>query len=215
MESAPYIDIHTHSKDKGDHLKVISLFLGEPYDELNDNPFTVGIHPYQLSDSMFDNLEQLLSQYQNRFIALGEAGLDRSINTPIGLQISIFERQLNIALQVGKPVIAHCVKAYSDFLELLKKYSSVTVLFHAYNGKGNTTEQLLKRNSLFSLGMRELNTRNGTEQVRKIPLDRLFLETDDSSDDIYETYATAATIIGIEITELKEIIFSNYKRHFA
>ncbi len=53
------------------------------------------------------------------------------------------------------------------------------------------------------------------EAARNIPLERLFLETDDSDITIEQIYTTASAALGIPQEQLKEQIYHNYIRVFG
>ena len=78
-------------------------------------------------------------------IAIGECGVDRAIETSIELQQTIFEQQIELAEQVQKPLIIHCVKAFDILLFLKKKYKiTVPIIVHGYKNKPEQLKQLDK-----------------------------------------------------------------------
>ena len=59
-----------------------------------------------------------------------------------------------------------------------------------------------------------LGIRYNEDSLRVIPLDRLFLETDDSETDICQVYERAARTLGISVIKLTEQIQHNIKKVF-
>jgi TatD DNase family protein len=208
--NAPLVDLHTHNRDKGDHLKVVSLFLGDS--KPKELPFSVGIHPYHANTSL-DDLPLRFEMYQE-MVAVGEIGLDRTIDIPIDVQHRAFTKQIEIAIARNLPVILHCVKAYADMLSILKRYPNHPFIFHAFDAKGNILESLLKFNCYFSVGMRELTRPKAAERIKKIPTDRLFLETDDGNSPILTVYQCASSLLDTEVEPLAKQLYINYKRLF-
>lgn len=213
MERLPFVDIHTHHKDKGDHLRVVSFFLSDAANVAGAGPYSIGIHPYHVAEEN-GSLVEILSQLPYPPIAIGETGIDHTIATPISLQMEVFLQHLKIAKHYQLPVIVHCVRGYSDILGAIKSYPKLTYILHAFEAKGNTVDSFIKYNVYFSFGARELNRPQGAENIRKIPLDRLFLETDLGGDSIEDVYKQASSLLSIPIPKLKDIIYLNYKRIF-
>ena len=77
---------------------------------------------------------------------VGEIGLDK--NKPnMEQQIIIFQKQLDIAIELKRIVFIHCVGAWDKILYVLKQYkkSSIpTMIFHAFNGNDDIIKYLLK-----------------------------------------------------------------------
>jgi TatD DNase family protein len=173
----------------------------------------VGVHPwfshlFQLKET----LEHLKKAVQNpKVLAIGEIGLDRAHGPALQNQLSWFEAQLILAEKANKPVIVHCVKAYSELPFFLKKYKGPFVL-HGYNGNKQQTRDLLKFPQVyFSLGERLFSADpQKVEGFLNIPTHRLFFETDTAGISIEEIYAKYSLLSGIPQMELKQLLWKNY-----
>jgi TatD DNase family protein len=205
---APFVDIHTHNQSRSNHIKVVSYFLGDNIDKV-EGPICIGVHPWY-SDISSSDLESRFAPYLGRIVAIGEIGLDRAIQIPIKKQVDLFVSQLNIAQKHQLPVVIHCVKAYSDILAIIPKYKELTYIFHGFYTNEHILSNLLSYNSYFSVGIRELERPRGAALIKSISINRLFLETDESSTNIEEVYNAASMATGIEITELREQLYCNY-----
>lgn len=209
---APFIDIHTHNQSRSSHVRIVSAFLGDDIHEI-ESPICVGLHPWH-SDSSGSDLESQFTPYLERMVALGEIGLDRSIKVPIKKQAELFIVQLDLAQKHHLPVVIHCVKAYSDILAVMPTHKELTYIFHGFYANEQILKSLLPYNSYFSMGLRELQRPKGTALIRSIPINRLFLETDESRTAIEDVYNTASEATGIDITELRKKLYSNYTHLF-
>lgn len=213
-----YIDIHTHNTQNTDNLDFMVQNLMIPEASIPAHGFlSAGIHPWHSHLFESENLNPLLEKYldNKRMIAIGECGLDRSIDTPIEHQINIFIQQLKLAQKHHKPLIIHAVRTYSEILQILKQQKfQYPVIFHNYQGNIQQTSALCKSDSYFSLGERALNHPKINERLRAIPPDRLFLETDTSAVPIQNIYLRAASILNIEAAVLAKQIFNNFKNVF-
>ena len=105
---------------------------------------------------------------------------------------------MNIAVSFHKPVIIHCVKAYSELLEILKKYNiKIPSIIHCFNENEQIAEQLMNYKICFSFGKSILNAESKAAKVfKQLPPDRVFFETDDSELSISDIYKKAAELSG-------------------
>jgi len=203
---ADYIDIHSHKK--GNKTSSVFAIFNSPLsaDIPANNFFSTGCHPWDVGETTIAFIEEQLNSIigNDKLIAIGEIGLDRHIETDIEIQKEAFETQLNIAIKNKKPVIIHCVRAYSDLMSILKnRRIEIPMILHDYNGNRIQTEKLLTFNCYFSFGKSLFQDRiKLNETFRKIPLNRLFLETDDSNITIESVYAKAAEIRSISLSQL-------------
>ena len=156
----------------------------------------------------------LRSSQNDEFFAIGEVGLDKVHKETFERQIDVFEEMIRLSESYRKPVIVHCVRAYSEIIEVRKKMrATMPWVIHGFNSSVETMRQLLRYDMYISLG--EVLYRNENQAVKilnSIPIDRLFLETDVSGRDIRDVYAKAATLMGCDIEFLENKIFENYGR---
>lgn len=114
-------------------------------------------------------------------VAVGECGLDKMIATPMELQQQLLAIHIDIANQLHKPLIIHCVRAHNELITLLKKHKTTFGgVIHAFTGSYETARQYVDMG--FSLGVGGAITYERAQKTRvavtKIPLEYLLLETD-------------------------------------
>ena len=145
---------------------------------------------------------------------IGEVGLDKVHKETFEKQIEVFEEMIKLSESLRKPVIVHCVRAYSEIIEMRKKTkATMPWVMHGFNSSVETMRQLLKYDIYISLG--DILYRNENQAVKilkDIPVERLFLETDVSGRYIRDVYAKAASLMGCEVEFLCNKIFENYGR---
>jgi TatD DNase family protein len=203
------VDAHSHSKESVDGvIKVLSSDYFNGDTEIPESHFTIGLHPWWVQKRPMDWLEKIDELYQNdNCIALGEMGLDRSIETDFGLQKQILLAQLRLAKEVNSPyVVLHCVKAYSDILSCVKisRYQG-KLFFHDFNGNEEILKQCLQYDSYFGFGVKLYKENTSAYKVfQSVPKDRVLLETDDQSEYTIEDFYEKS---GMD----KEQIYSNFK----
>ncbi|XP_034962451.1 putative deoxyribonuclease TATDN2 [Zootoca vivipara] len=119
-------------------------------------------------------------------IAFGEMGLDYSYkcSTEVSTQHKVFERQLNLAVSLRKPLVIHCRDADDDLLEIMKKCvpKDYKIHRHCFTGRYSAIEPLLDYFPNLTVGFTALLTypsaTEARDSVQKIPLSRIVVETD-------------------------------------
>ncbi len=197
------VDIHTHSAHSKDHsLAVRNLTFNEAEDFFKSDKqafCSVGIHPWHVDSSSEDMLSKLEEwSKDNRLIAVGECGLDKNSSAGFENQTSIFEAQIIISEKSNKPLIIHCVGYFNELLELKKKWNpSQLWIIHGFRGKPELAAQVLKSGCALSYG-----EHFNAESVSLTPIEKLFIETDESKLVISEIYQNIATQKACKIKDL-------------
>ncbi|XP_059014460.1 putative deoxyribonuclease TATDN2 [Mustela lutreola] len=119
-------------------------------------------------------------------IAFGEMGLDYSYKctTPVPQQHRVFERQLQLAVSLKKPLVIHCREADEDLLGIMKRRvpPDYKIHRHCFTGTYPLIEPLLKYFPNMSVGFTAVLTYSSAwetrEALKMIPLDRIVVETD-------------------------------------
>lgn len=148
-------------------------------------------------------------------LAIGECGLDKVTTTPFDLQQQVFIQQIQWASQIQKPLIIHCVRAYDEVLQLLKAYQpGVPVIFHGFNKSVQLAQQVIHAAHYLSFG-EALQKENIQKTFGELPIEKLFLETDDSDLSIKEIYQLAAKARSISEESLSLQLQKNIVRVFG
>jgi len=213
-----YLNFHTHSKTGSkENIEIFNIIVGrDKLDVTEDSSvsFSAGIHPWYTDESAYANqLKELEALAQSASVkVIGECGMDRLKGPDLKVQQQIFEEQIKLAERVNKPLVIHCVKCFSELLEIHKRLKpKVAMALHGFNNKPEVGNQLLKADFYFSIGTAILREgSNAAEFLKDIPSERLFLENDDQEIAIEDVYEAAAAIRKTTVNELKDIIFANW-----
>lgn len=221
----PYINIHTHRR-RGEGVEVVSVMAGRSAREaaraagmedvgsaLPAPPFSVGVHPWQLPAMDAESLEEALCEMETApASAIGEIGLDYAIDGDCNGQIEVFAAGLRIAGERRLPAILHCVRAFEPTMEILAGFSLPAVIFHGFIGSREQAARAVRSGYYISLDERSLHSPKTLEALRETPLERVFLETDDSPVAIAEIYSRTAEILDLSCERLVRTINENYAR---
>jgi TatD DNase family protein len=213
-----FINIHTHFKKLApDEFCIRNMYLHKKITDLSSLNYyvSVGLHPWYVNSMSLticaDTLIEVASHHN--VIAIGEIGLDKSIETPLPLQIQYFEIQLNVARALQKPIIVHAVKSYSEFIPYLKK-SKTPFIFHQFRGNLQQAIELIKLGAYLSFGKLLWDDKIAAV-FEQLPLNHLFFETDTASRlTITDVYNQAAKLRKLHVDDLTQMTHQNFKELF-
>lgn len=96
----------------------------------------MGLHPDEIGDLTDELLGEIREDMKNpKVLAVGEIGLDYYWNKEEQeLQKAAFRKQINLALECGKPVVIHSREAAADTLEILREMYGKGSLWEALHG---------------------------------------------------------------------------------
>ena len=158
----------------------LSVDLAEKFDSIY---CTVGIHPHdakKLNEQSIEKLRQLAAH--KRVVAIGEIGLDFYRNlSPKPLQYEAFEKQLELAIDLKKPVVIHTRESLIETIEVVNKYAAELVggVFHCFPGDADDAERIFELG--FSVSFGGVMTFKNSDMARvasRVPLEKIILETD-------------------------------------
>jgi len=211
-----YFNFHTHQfTNQPEILELVNQYPQEFDDAISF--YSIGIHPWYIKVEKIDeNLKIIENKLQtDNCLAIGECGLDKRIEIPLELQISVFEKQLALAEEYKKPVVIHCVAAFQEVIAIKKKMKiSVPMIIHGFSKNSQIASQLIKEGFYLSFGKYLLLNPELKTVFNDIPNDRFFLETDTLEENIQKVYKIASEYKKMNIKELQDIISSNFEQIF-
>jgi TatD DNase family protein len=195
----------------------------------------IGFHPLncgEMKDGDLEVIEKIAKE--PKVVAIGEIGLDYYHDTapPKDWQKQCFERQMDLAVRLGKPVIIHCRDSHEDVFEMLAESgvgAAVGGVMHCYSG---TPEMAVKYVQMgFYIGVGGVVTYRNAQALREtvtaVPVSRLVIETDcpflppeprrgrrNDSQNLYYIVEKIGKILGMSHEEAAGITCENAKRLF-
>ena len=165
-----------------------------------------------------------------RVKAIGEIGLDYHYeDVPRETQQKAFRMQMQLARELGLPVVVHEREAHEDGLRIIDEFPEVQGVFHCYSGSLEMAKELVKRGWYigFTGVVTFKNARKAVEVAQNIPLERILIETDcpymapepfrgRRNDPSLVPYVAAkiAALRGLSQEEVGAATFENAKRLF-
>lgn len=206
-----------------------ALKLTEKFDCVFAN---VGIHPENVEDFSHENFEKIkqLARHE-KVVAIGEIGLDYHYTQDNKeLQKKVFKKHIELANEIGKPIVVHSRDAMGDTIDILKKNSpKKESLLHCFSGSVESAKILAGLNFSFSFGgvVTFSNAKTVVEVVKFLPMEKILLETDcpylspvpfrgkrNEPKNVVYVADMIAKIKGIKFEDVVEVTTKNAKRLF-
>lgn len=183
--------------------------------------YSVGIHPWD-SQLLTSNRGTLLESTElfalsDDCIAIGESGLDKINGPDLEVQLSNFHYHIDFSEFLKKPLIIHCVKAYSELLKIHKdRKPRMPWILHDYNQNSHFFKSIKNKNIYISLGRTffTYETSKVAKSINNIPLERILFETDEMELQVSKVYKKFAQSKNIEKYKLERAVIKNFERIF-
>lgn len=198
----------------------------------SDVSLSCGVHPLNVEDEPFD-YDKLFELAQDpKVVAIGETGLDYHYTPETkALQQSLFVQQIEIANKLNKPLIIHSRSARQDTMDMLEQNGAEKCggVLHCFTEDWTMAKRALDLGFYISISgiITFRNAEELRDVVRKVPLDRLLVETDspylapipyrgkpNQPAYVRETCEYVATLKGVTTEEFARITTENVQHLF-
>ncbi|MGH7505531.1 MAG: TatD family hydrolase [Longimicrobiales bacterium] len=192
---------------------------------------TAGIHPHAAASADDDAKARTGALVTGeRAVAVGETGLDYHYdNAPRDVQRKLLDWHLALAERTGRPVVVHSREAEDDTAAAIRNATGVRGVLHCFTGSGSLLDRALEAGWYVSFaGLITFRNYGGAEQLRRVPDDRLLLETDspylapvprrgrrNEPAFVADTCAAAALLRGVDTNELGRLTTANALRFYG
>ncbi|HHW7568743.1 TPA: TatD family hydrolase [Mannheimia haemolytica] len=198
----------------------------------NDVSLSCGVHPLNVEDEPFDYDKLFQFAQDPKVVAIGETGLDYHYTPETkALQQSLFVQQIEIANKLNKPLIIHSRSARQDTMDMLEQNNAEKCggVLHCFTEDWAMAKRALDIGFYISISgiITFRNAEELREVLRKVPLDRLLVETDspylapipyrgkpNQPAYVRETCEYVATLKGVSTEELARITTENVQHLF-
>lgn len=160
----------------------------------------LGAHPWETIGRDDIDVDAIVSSFRARLVSnpavgVGEIGLDRlRVRTIPSVMREVFEAQLRLAIEMRRPVVLHGAKCWGQVVEAVRRLSlphgppAQAFLFHGFSRSDGLIPDIVALNGYISVGPAILNDHavNYRNLAKKIPADRLLVETDRTEENASE-----------------------------
>ncbi len=158
-----------------------TIALAEKYDFIYA---AIGVHPSETKELTEENFLFVKEMAQHkRAVAVGEIGLDYYWDeTERSIQKYWFERQIELARELKKPLVIHSRDAAKDTMDMMKALHTEEIggVIHCFSNSAEMAKEYVKMGFYIGVGgvVTFKNARVLKEVVQNIPLEHIVLETD-------------------------------------
>lgn len=180
---------------------------------------TVGVHPEyvkEISEEEVDAFVEKMRLNASKITAVGECGLDFfwiKEEQWREKQRKQFVEFIQLAKELGKPVVVHARDAFSEAIEILEREKAPQVLMHMF-GANQLTERVIANGWFVSLNTIILRSKRHRKVARDAPLERILLETDSPwlGEGGKRNDPTSIKVVAREIAEIKKLDYEEVWR---
>jgi len=189
----------------------------------------LGYYPCEcdkVSESEIDKELEFIKNNKDKVVAIGEVGLDKKHDNDFEKQKKYFRKFIELNKELDIPIIVHSRFAEEETINILEEEKATKVLMHCFSGNKKLVERIIKNKWYLSIPANVVRSQQFQEMIEMIPLNQILTETDspflthDPSIErnepayIVESLKKIADIKGLNVEELKKIIYTNYQRLF-
>ncbi len=195
--------------------KVVKVALGfYPIDAIN------------ASDEEIDDEIDFIRKNKDKIVAIGEVGLDLKETDQIDKQSKIFQKFIDLSMELDKPIIIHSRKAEKEAIEMLEKSKARKVIMHVFSGKVSLVKKIMGNKWYVTIPTNVKHSEQFQNIVKDVPLSQLLCETDspylhpdkkfpNEPANVIESYKKIAELRKITLKEVEKTIEDNYKKLFS
>ena len=183
-------EVDAHNAETGvEYLIVVGCDAGDSQRAVTfaaDRPHTwavVGQHPHEAQSGLdsLESIRSLVALDRRKIVGIGECGLDYFYAHSSKQDQEIALRyQIELALEYGLPLVFHVREAFDDFWPIFDNYPGIRGELHSFTDNAANLDKALERDLYIGVNGIMTFTRNDwqLEVARRIPLDKMLLETD-------------------------------------
>ena len=199
-----FFDLHTHNEAADSRYSILNSNRA-----IEERYTSVGLHPWDITEDWEKDFLRITELAKSRnVIAIGECGIDKLKSTAdIITQITVFQAHARLSEETRKPLIIHCVKGIDEITRLYKELNPTQAwIIHGFRGKPQQAQQITGCGLYISFG-EQFNA----ESIKATPLERMFIESDESTLPIADIYSAIAKTKDMEVEALQQSISANIK----
>ena len=183
-----------------------------------------GEYPLKTEDFDVDDEIGFIRKNKNSIVAISEVGLD-FVDGESKQQIEDFEKMINLAEELKKPIVVHSRKAELKCIEMLESSKNKKVVMHCFSGKKSLVKRISGNGWFLTVPTIVVRSQQFQDIVTNVPISHLFCETDspylsphkgqwNEPAYVIESYNKIAEIKGMDAHEVVNNIYMNWQKVF-
>jgi len=199
------VSVCAHPKDFDRSLEIVEKYKNYVF-------LCASIHPEfvkEITAKQIDDYFERLRENKKKLVAVGETGGDYFwIRETVWQkkQMELFIRHIELAKELGKPLVIHCRDAFEDVFRVLENLDAKQVMLHLFSGH-KFIDRIIENDWYISVGPMLLKSKNHNKIVKKVPIEKIMLETDSPWFGVNKERNTPVSVIQVanKIAEIKKI----------
>ena len=183
-----------------------------------------GEYPLKFIDYEVDEEIGFIRKSKSNIIAISEVGLD-FVNGESKEQIKDFEKMIQLAEELKKPIVVHSRKAELKCIEMLESSKNKKIIMHCFSGKKSLVKRIADNGWFLTVPTIVVRSHQFQGIAKNVPINQLFCETDspylspykemqNEPAFIVESYKKIADIHGMDMHEVVNNIYMNWQNLF-
>jgi TatD DNase family protein len=201
------------------------LDLATKYPEIRA---ALGLYPVdalKMIDKRIDSELDFIKKNTEKIIAVGEAGLDLKESNELERQKIIFQKVIELAIEIDKPLIVHSRKAEKEVIEMLEKNRVKKVVMHCFSGNFKLIQRIAENRWKMTIPTNVKSSEHFQQVIAQMPLGILLCETDspylhpdkkenNEPANVIVSYEKIAEIKNLTMKEVEKRIEENFRELF-
>lgn len=194
-----------------------------PRDALK-NEMEAGDYPLKIEDFNIDDEIEFIIKNKNNIVAISEVGLD-FVAGESKQQIADFQKMINVAEALEKPIVVHSRKAEAKCIEMLESSKNKKIIMHCFSGRKSLVNRIIDNGWFLTIPTIVVRSFQFQDNAKIVPITQLFCETDSPYLSPYkeqmnepafviESYNEIAKIKNMDINEVIHNIYMNWQKIF-
>lgn len=202
-----------------------TLELAEKYPEVK---ISLGLYPIDalsMTEKEIDSEIDFIRKNKNKIVWIGEIGLDYKESQDKEKQKKIFQKLIDLAKEINKPILVHTRKAEAECIDFLEqnKMKNKQVIMHGCTGKLSLIKKIIENGWYLTIPTNVKNSEHFQKVVELAPITQLLCETDtpflhpdklknNEPANVIAAYQKIAEIKRISLKEAETQVEDNYSR---
>lgn len=189
----------------------------------------LGLYPtdaLKMSAKEIDEELGFIKENSDEIIAIGEVGMDFKGLDKKAVQEKNFQKIIDLAIELDKPLIVHSRKAETEVIEMLEKNKMKRVAMHCFSGNFKLVQRIVENEWKMTIPTNVKNSEHFQKVIERVPIENLLCETDspflhpdkkenNEPANVLASYEKIVEIKKLSLGEVEKRIEGNFREIFG